>query len=322
MDSSSRPRSAARSRNRRWWIWGLACAFTAICLVVFVRSFDWTLIAHDLVDARPTWVVLALLANFATLPLMTEQWIQLLPKGAAGRWRVVWECVTLAMTSMNTLPFGGGPAVAVGVISVRNIAPMDGAVSLLALEQVCEGFARAALLILALSTAPLPAALQRAMWISTLVVIVAFAVLVWLAQHPAKNAPAAGWRSRWAHHLEVLRRPRTFIWATLLSVAMKAFGLVAIYAVQRSLGVELPFAASVVVLAAVTFATSIAVSPGSVGVYELAAMAGYRVFGVPPSQAAALALILHVCFLAPVVIPGCWSMVAAALRNRVATQPE
>jgi uncharacterized membrane protein YbhN (UPF0104 family) len=310
------PAPARPFLERHRWLWWVAWAVGTACVVAFLRSFDlraaWTHIA----TANPGWLALAVLANFVTLPLMAEQWVRLLPRTAPARWSVLWEVVTLSMASMNTLPFGGGHAVAVGLLAGRGVTRVSGAVSLLALEQLCEGVSKVVLLLVALAAAPLPTVLQRATWILTLAVAAGFAALLWVVNHPPGGGDAPGWRARWAKHLEVARRPRVFLFATLLSVAMKGGGLVAVYAVQRSLGVDLPFADTPLVLAAVTFATMMAVSPGNVGLYELAAIAAYRLLGIPAGQAAALALVLHACFLIPMVGTGYGLMLWRVMSRR------
>jgi uncharacterized membrane protein YbhN (UPF0104 family) len=61
---------------------------------------------------------------------------------------------------------------------------------------------------------------------------------------------------------------------------------------------------TVVVLAAVTFATLVSLAPSDLGIYEASAFAAYRLLGVPPAEALALGLLHHACFLVPLVGTG------------------
>jgi uncharacterized membrane protein YbhN (UPF0104 family) len=241
------------------------------------------------------------LANFAILPLLTLQWRYLLPRRQALTWSILWGCVTRGIAAMNTLPFGGGHAVAVGLLARHT--GVSGSVSLLALEQLCDGFAKLALLLAALPVAPMPASLHQAAWVLSAVMVVSVLILFWLAHHEP-GAGRAGWRTRWGHHLEVLKRPTIFTAAVGLSLLIKVVSLLAVFAVQRSLGVSLPLTSTLVILAAVTFATLLSIAPSDLGVYEASAFAAYRLLGVPPAEALALGLLQHACFLFPLVGTG------------------
>jgi len=286
--------------SRRRWIWWLAWAAATAALLLWARTLDLRAVLAPLAAAQPGWLVAAGLANFAVLPLLTEQWSRLLPATRPVRWGVLWECVTLAVAGMNTLPFGGGHALGVGLLATRGAAGMEGALALMALEQFCEGVAKFGLLLLALAVAPLPPGLQSAAWMLGAGLVAGAAALFWLAHRPA----AGGWRARVGRYFEVMGRPRVLVTALALGAAMKLVQLGAIWAVQRSLGVELPVGSLALVLAAVSFATMVAVAPGNLVVYEAAAFAAYRWLGVPPAEAMALALVQHACFLVPMIAPG------------------
>lgn len=290
-------------RNRRT-LAVVAWLIATACLVVFLANFDASAALHQIARAQPLWVLSATLANFLILPLLTEQWARLLPKARPMRWSVLWECVTLGIAAMNTLPFGGGHAVAVGILSRRNPAGLPGAVSLLGLEQLCEAFAKLALLFAALAVAPLPDPLPRIGWGIGFFLAIGTGVLVWIVNHPREGDESRGWRAKWSKHLEVVRHPRLFATAVGLSVLMKVCELGSIYCVQRSLGIELPITTAPLILAVVTLASAFSVTPGNLGVYETAAFGVYRFFGVSPDMAIALGLVQHACFLVPIVGAG------------------
>lgn len=289
---------------RRRWTWWLGLAVATGCVMGLLRTFDTRAVPALVGRAKTGWLAAALLANFAVLPLLTEQWSRLLPARRTMRWSAMWECVVLAVAGMNTMPFGGGHALGVGLLATRGGLGLDGALSLLALEQLAEGFAKLAVLLLALAAAPLPGSLRQAAWILGVVLLAGSGAAIWLARRPATGAPAGGWRSRWAQHLEALGSARVLVGALALGLAMKLAQLGAIYAVERSLGVELPISTLALVLAAVSFATMLSVAPANLGIFEAAAFAAYRWLDVPPAEAMALAIVQHACFLVPMVGPG------------------
>jgi uncharacterized membrane protein YbhN (UPF0104 family) len=317
--ASVEPRGS-RLRQRRW-PWLVACAIATVCVVIFLRAFDLREIAADIRRADPVWMAVAVLANFAVLPLMTQQWRMLLPGGTRVRWRDMWERVTLSVACMNTVPFGGGHAIAVGLLSARKLMTVQGAVSLLALEQLCEGLSRLALIGVTLAGATLPPMLEKTAWGLAAIVIVGFGALLYLARQPT-NAAATGWRARFGHHLEVLRRPRVFVPAAALSLVIKACAILAVYAVQRSLGANVSLASTPLVLAVVLFTTGVAVAPGNVGVYEFAAIGAYHLLGISSHEAAPLGLLLHVCFIVPVIGTGYGLLIWRTLRPTPTELPQ
>lgn len=292
------------SRVRPWLVSWLTWTLAIASLATLLQTFDVRGALQEIARARAWWIVAAILANLALLPLMTEQWSRLLSARTPRRWQELWQCVTLSMAAMNTLPFGGGHAVAVGVLARRATLGVSAAVSLLALEQMCEGAAKLGLLMTALGTAPLPDSLQRIAWVLVGALAAGVFVLWWIANHSKGDETSHGWRGRWAKHLDVLKRPGRLAGAIALSLAMKGCELIAVYAVQRSLGIDLPLATAPLVLAVVTFASLVSITPGNLGVYEAAALGVYQFLGVSASDAVALGLVQHACFLLPVVGTG------------------
>lgn len=294
--------AAPAALRRRWWLWLVAWLLATGLLVVFARSLDLAAAGRLAARAEVGWLALAIAANFVALPLMMEQWWRLLPLGRRPPRAAIWECVTLSVATMNTVPLGGGHALAVGLLATRAKVGLTGALSLLALQQLSIGIAKLGLLLLALSVAPLPAGYATAAWWLAAGLAVATLALFGLVR--SGRSVIGEWLAGWVHHFESFRRPQTFVGAVALALGAKVAMGVAIFAVQRSLGVELPVSAAVCVLAAVTFGTMISVTPANLFVYEAAALAAYRWLGVPTEQALALGLLQHVCFLVPMVGAG------------------
>ena len=77
-----------------------------------------------------------------------------------------------------------------------------------------------------------------------------------------------------------------------------------IWATQMSLGQELPFWTTILVMAALNLATIFPITPGNFGVYEATVFFIYQYLGIEPEQAIALALTQHLCFLLPLAGTG------------------
>ena len=84
-------------------------------------------------------------------------------------------------------------------------------------------------------------------------------------------------------------------------MALQALG---IWATQMSLGQELPFWTTILVMAALNLATIFPITPGNFGVYEATAFLIYKFSGLSPEIALSLAFLQHICFLVPMAGTG------------------
>jgi glycosyltransferase 2 family protein len=293
---------ASASPPNRWsrWLWVGAALAATVFLMIWFRPVEWRSVRSHLAGADARWVAVALIGNLLILVSWAALWRQFLPRSARIGWPRMGGIVALSAAGMNTFPFMAGHALGLGLLAKRGRVGMEVAATVMTLDQLCEGLCKVLLLLAAMVLAPAPEWMQRALLIISVAMAMLLAVLVWLSRPGA----APGWFARWAAHLEVLRHPGRWSGGLLLSLGTKVAEGLAIFAVQRALGVDLPLASVVVVLAAVSVGTMVSVSPGNLGVYEAAVVAGYALFGVPLAQAVALALVQHACFLTAMIGPG------------------
>ena len=89
-----------------------------------------------------------------------------------------------------------------------------------------------------------------------------------------------------------------------LALVMMALQALGIWATQMSLGQELPFWTTILVMAALNLATIFPITPGNFGVYEATAFIIYKFSGLSPEMALSLAFLQHICFLVPMAGTG------------------
>ncbi len=142
-----------------------------LLLVICARGIDWTRAGEVLSTTRPAWIVAAILANAAILPLMAGFWIALRPIGEA-RIAVarMFEIVSVATAVMNTVPFGAGHASMVLLLIRRGETTQRGALSVLALDQLGEGIAKVSIFVLVLLLAPVPSWMRNGIMTATILV--------------------------------------------------------------------------------------------------------------------------------------------------------
>ena len=216
----------------------------------------------------------------------------------------------VAMTS-NTVPFLAGHALAVVLLAKREKVGHAVALSVIALDQFAEGFAKLSLFLLVVILTPIPDWMRQGSLLALSAILFFFGALFFLAfrhryfkifmsrqSHPRWYKV---WRfiSRCAHHLEALRSVRLFAVGMGTALAMKGTEVFAIWAIQKSLGVDLPLWTIFLVLASVSLVSMVPVSPGNLGIYEAAVFFVYQYLGLPAEQALGLALLQHICLLIP-----------------------
>lgn len=188
------------------------------------------------------------------------------------------------------------------------------ALSVLALDQLMEGFAKIFVLTLVAIFVPLPELMGQGILVF-IVVIGVFASIMFYFAHKKPSlqekketlshvGKVRAFVSRWSAHLEVLRDIRIFSSGLLLALLMMFAQTLGIWAVQNSLDLDLPFWAPILVMGALNLATVLPITPGNFGVYEGTAFLVYQFCGLTPELALSLALLQHLCFLVPMVGTG------------------
>jgi uncharacterized membrane protein YbhN (UPF0104 family) len=291
--------------RRRVALTGAWLVATAL-LVACARTVDWSRAAIVLVAARPSWLLAAASANGAILIWWAAFWRTLVPAGEPRvAWRRMLEIVATASALMNTVPLGGGHASSVVLLARRGGMSRRGAVSVLALDQLGEGITKVSIFSLAalLVPPPLPG------WLRAGVMTVSIAVAAWCV--------VLAIVSRWANELRILKSASRSFAALGCVVAMKGVEMLAIVAVQRAFGIEMSFAGTLLVLAAVILGTMVPLAPANLGTYEACAFVAYRYLGAAPEQALGLAIAQHLCFMVPSVGVGYFFVSANTLSRRV-----
>lgn len=298
---------------RRWLLPALWAALT-IALAVALPRLPWERTAQALSRVAPAWIVAAIALNFLILPLWALEWTVLVPRIRVA-FRRMLEIVVLTAAVLNSVPMLAGEASAVALLMTRADLSRGAALSVLAMDQLFVAFAKAAVLALAAALSPLPSWLRGGLLSLVAVSATAFAALLLLSHRweriterlrPAAAGPASLLAAavRWGSHLETLRDARRTTAVALLAAAKKFAEILAVVAVQLAFGLEPSFVAAVVVVAALALSTLVPIAPANLGVYEATVFAVYRFLGVPADTALGLALVQHLSFLLPSLLPG------------------
>lgn len=292
------------------FLWVFAAGIFYLCL----QSIDLDQAWNELSKATPSWLFLGFFFNACILGFWAALWYLLLPKKLSIPFVRVFQANSFMSTSCNTIPFPGGHAIGVMALARRTKVGHTVALSVLALDQLMEGFAKIFVLTLVAIFVPLPELMGQAILVF-IAAIGFFASIMFYFAHKKPEAregqeavsvkgKVRAFVSRWSAHLEVLRDMRIFSLGLLLALLMMFTQTLGIWAVQKSLNLDLPVWAPILVMGALNLATVLPITPGNFGVYEGTAFLVYQFCGLSPELALSLALLQHLCFLVPMVGAG------------------
>jgi len=302
--------SALKSKNKRL-LYVIAWAVASVCVYLAVRKLQWESVLAELKNASLSWFFLAMTGNFCILIFGTLQWLNFLPRIYHVGFRRMIEIIAIVTLTSNTVPFLAGHALAVVLLAKQEKVGHAVALSVIALDQFAEGFAKLSIFLLVVLLTPIPDWMRQGILIALSTILLLFTVLYFFAFQHRHFKIFMGRRShprwykvwhfisQWAHHLEALRNVRIFALGMGLALTMKGAEVFAIWAIQKSLGVDLPLWTVFLVLASVSLVTMVPVSPGNLGIYEAAVFFVYQYLGLPLEQALGLALLQHLCLLIP-----------------------
>jgi len=286
--------------------------FVAGIFYLGLQSIDLDRAWIEFSRADPFWLLCAVFFNACILLVWTSLWRLLLPEKCSVPFSRIFQANSYMSTSCNTIPFPGGHAVGVMALARRAEVGHSIALSVLALDQLMEGFAKIFVLTLVAIFVPLPEPMRQGILVFVFVIGFFAAIMFYLAhKQPRIKEDTVSFMgkvrrfvSRWSVHLEILRDVRIFSFGLLLAFLMMFAQTLGIWAVQKSLGLDLPFWAPILVMGALNLATVLPVTPGNFGIYEGTAFLAYQFYGLSSESALSLALLQHLCFLIPMVGSG------------------
>lgn len=276
------PRARTVLRLASWML----ATVVAVLLVLSVNLSATRLLLRG-ADAR--WIAVALLFNLSILGLWTEQWRALMPPGSAVSFRRMLTLIGTTSLVGNTTPASGQVSAVVLLANEPNVS-RNVAVSVLALDQLIEGFTKLVLVGIAATLVPLPSWMRPTLFVLALSMT---ALVVGLALFSSQSR----WFQPYVEALKSLRDTRRIAVSIAWCVLSKLSEGVAIVAVQLAFGVEVQMSTTILVLAAVHLGTMLPLAPANIGTYEASVMTAYRQSGLPAEMALGLAITQHVCLL-------------------------
>ena len=317
-----------------------------VLLWFFFRGVDGAAVWAALAEARPVWLIAALVLTLAHFGVRAWRWRLLLTPLRAGLpLRPLLDAVIAGYAVTFMLPGRLGEVFRPLYLARRQQLPVAGTLTTVGLDRLLDAAALTALLVVFLFTAPIDgpgslpqehaAALRRAGGWMAAGLVVAGPVLWWLAHRPPGGASAlpvtAGRRVRLlalfrslAEGLAALRGPRLVGGALALSVVIWIVLAAQAWCGLRAFGIELPFVAAFALIAFLAIGIAVPVPGGVGGFHATGRFCLVAMFGVADGPAVAAILTLHLISVLPAILLGAWILVRDGGPGRVlsgATRP-
>ena len=130
-------------------------AILTVLVIIAVRKVDWTIALYAMYEAKPLFLILAVLLNAMILIFATMQWLVFLPEGVSVTRSRMFEIIAVTSTVSNSGPVGGGAAVGLHLLAKHGGLGHSVGLSVLLLDQLVEGLAKIAILLLGIFAIPI-----------------------------------------------------------------------------------------------------------------------------------------------------------------------
>ena len=286
------------------WHWVVSAVVIAL-LAFATRQVHWAAAAAAICRASLSLLLLALALNGASLVLRATRWWVFLRAAGIGSLPTALRGVIVACGFNNLVVANGGEAARALLITRTTGAPVASVLATIALDRLFDPICFGLLFVVGTLTVPLPAGLSATLSALTLVAAAVFLAVLLTVPRPERPATGNGWR----HQLSVLREcirclstPRRFGIALLLSAGVWLLQLLEYTIVAESLGMNLPFGASVAAMIVINAGLLLRATPGGLGYFEFAYALAVSHFGVTTDMAVAIALVIQMIEIIPVTL--------------------
>ncbi|MCA8987472.1 MAG: flippase-like domain-containing protein [Planctomycetaceae bacterium] len=299
--------------RNKWFQLAIGLAVTGLCLWIAVREVDLAEIQRQFSHARYETIPLYLLCLIAFFVLKAVRWAWLLSPVCKVSSREVAGPMMIGFMGNNVLPAHLGEVFRVVLLSRQEKVSLGGVFSSVAIERVLDVIA---VLILVgcglLSVRNLPEVIEKGFLAGGVVVLLGVIVLaagVIFLDHSVKLAlwlvnrfPLPDrWKEQLSHLIEsgaqaagVLRNVRLVGLLLANSVIQWGLNCLMIAISLWSFGIEVPLAATFILLGVLVFAVTIPSSPGFVGAIQAGFVITLKMFDVPDASALAASIYYHV----------------------------
>ena len=275
----------------------------------------------SLQNVNPLLVLLAVPVYFAAVAVIALRWQYLLRSIKHVPVVALTELVTICYMGNGIYPLRAGEALRIYLLRRNHQVPLASATITAMIERALDGLVMLAFILFSLSIIDFQAPeIDAIVTVASPLFIFVMLAFFFMAANPLLLRRIVGvlraylpqvWRERVAKisedvimSLAALRRPNHLIGAVLSTFATWAIEAGVYWIVMFAFGLNLSFAAALLVIGAVNLAGAVSAAPGQVGVYEFVVSTILIAMGVPPAVAAGYAIVVHLVIWIPTTTVG------------------
>jgi uncharacterized membrane protein YbhN (UPF0104 family) len=327
------PDSALPGRlGRRRILAGVLGAVLAVGFLLWaLRGVHLDQVVAHIRNADPWPLALGVVLATSTFIIRLARWRLMLrdESGAPLDSWALWHAIAIGFMANNILPFRAGELVRVFAATKLSGARFTATMSSVAVERVFDGLALIGLLAAGLLASDLPPgvvvggvslthAAQVAGLLSLGALLVAGAVVAFplTAERVVRRLVPPGKVVELIvdliegirHGLASLRSPGLLAGVVLWSVVLWLVNAAALWVTFAAFDIPVDFEGALVLQGILAIGVSVQLTPGFVGQFEAAIVAGLAVYGISNEVASSYALAYHGATFVPITLAGAWSL--------------
>ncbi|HLG93391.1 MAG TPA: lysylphosphatidylglycerol synthase transmembrane domain-containing protein [candidate division Zixibacteria bacterium] len=298
----------------------------ALVILVFVlRDIHLPRVWETVKGLKPQYLLLVLAFEFLIPIFRAARWRAIITAHQPVKFQRVFSVYTIGVLANFLLPLLAGVAIRLWLLARRVKAPKTFAFSTMLLEVLFDAFSLIIFMYAASFIFRFPESFVRIESIVLGGVIFFFALFYlsllhrkWFFGLPEKlldrlpekiRSKLGRLFSSFTAGLSSLRSTRHLVFVVLFSLASWTAQAGVIYSLNFAFGYSLPPYAAVLVMIINTVAIMIPITPGNVGVFQLATLFSLGLFSISKEEALSFSIILHFFDILPAVVFGSYFMV-------------
>jgi uncharacterized protein (TIRG00374 family) len=311
---------------------GVLGAALAVALLLWaLRGVHIGEVIRQIRGSDPWPLALGVVLATLTFPMRLVRWRLLLrdESGAPLQPWPLWHATAIGFMANNLLPFRAGELVRVFAATKLSGARFTATMSSIAVERVFDGLTVIALLALGLLTSDLRSgavvggvSLARAAQVAGLIsfgaLVMAAAIVAFplAAERLVRRLLPAGRLTEGLiamidgirHGLASLRSPALLVGVIVWSIALWVVNALALWVSFAAFDIPVGFGGALVLQGVLAIGISVQLTPGFLGQFEAAVVAGLALYGISNDVASSYAIAYHGATFIPITLAGAWSL--------------
>ena len=305
----------------------LGIAISGFFMMLLFRKIDFNQLWTALLKVDYRYIVLAVLATFASYLLRAVRWHYLLIPEKRIPLSSLYPATIIGYMANNLLPARLGEFIRAYVLARKEGLQTATVFASLVIDRLFDGFTVILILLFTLFTIKLPQGLTDAETVLKTGGVVTFAlyagIIIFLILLKHQTMRTLYWTGFLLKPIpqklsdRIIQMLGSFIGGIRISskggdisallissILVWICCIIPVYSVLLGFDIKLPIVASMFILVLLVFAVMVPASPGYVGTYHYACFKGLSAFGIPESTAVTVALVIHAIGFFPVIIAG------------------